>query len=118
MKLPNVAFSTNEPFQICQFKFYIFSSVQDESGSSPSVYLKQRFDRSCRKNHVDEDDIDSKDQKENNMTKLVEEQNIPTNVVSPELPFRRRSTSGASLSSSFYKMLPSISKTHAVISNK
>ena len=89
----------------------LFFPFKDESVSVPSAFLKQRYTR--RQEHpVDENENNSKDDKEK--TKFVDEQNISVNEVQPELPSRRRTTSGSSLSSSSYKLLPPITKMHAV----
>ena len=92
---------------------YIFP-FKDESVSVPSAFLKQRYTRRRQEHHFDESENKSKDDKETYKTKIEDDQNILANEVPPELPSRRRTTSGSSLSSSSYKLLPPITKMHAV----
>ena len=95
-----------------------FFPFKDESVSVPSAFLKQRYTRRRQEHYFDENENKSKDAKETNKTKIEDDQTIPANEVHPELPSRRRTTSGSSLSSSSYKLLPPITNTNAVRSKK
>ena len=96
------------------YKLFVkdLSTIQEESAYSSSTNRKPRFTRRRYRKvskFDDENENERREETEHCETKIEDTNNDPVAEEHlPELPLRTRTTSGSSISSSSYKLLPPI----------